>query len=178
MEPEELLHAVREARLTTLALADQVPDERWRESALPGGSLHDVLAHMLGWDEWTIAILEVSRSRALPEVLSRTMADVDGFNARTMKRLRSVEREDLLTAMQTATERLMSAAVATGAGWEVRRIEGIVTEDGAEPRSMSVRTVLRIILNHEQEHDGEIADSFGISANLDRFREEAAPAEG
>jgi hypothetical protein len=53
LNTDDTLHALHEQRLTTLALADQIKEDRWREPLLPGGrSLHDLLSHILGWDEW------------------------------------------------------------------------------------------------------------------------------
>ena len=60
MNATDLVQRMREQRLTTLALADQIGEERWREPALPGGSIHDVLAHLLGWDEWAMAVFDIS----------------------------------------------------------------------------------------------------------------------
>ncbi|MGE5335659.1 MAG: hypothetical protein ACM3N4_13235, partial [Nitrososphaerota archaeon] len=66
MNKDNILRALREQRLTTLALADQIKDDRWREPLLPGGrSLHDLLSHILAWDEWAVGVFEISRLRAL-----------------------------------------------------------------------------------------------------------------
>ena len=64
MEPDEIIQRYRERRLTTLVLADQIADDRWREPALPGGrTIHDQLTHLIGWDEWAAAVFDLSLIR-------------------------------------------------------------------------------------------------------------------
>ena len=66
---DAVVQQLREQRLTTLSLADQIKEDRWRESVLPGDTtLHDLLAHVLAWDEWAVAVFEISLIRDLPNV--------------------------------------------------------------------------------------------------------------
>lgn len=178
MESAELLQRLREQRLTTLALADQINDERWRQSLMPGdGSLHDMLSHLLAWDEWAMAVFEVSLLRTLPETLVEPARHVDAFNERAHKRYRGLSREDLLAGLQAARPRLISSAVGKGIpDWDTRRIAelaggvGFAPNGERAPRAPSVRGMLRILLGHEKEHDDEIATTFAIAANLDQFK--------
>jgi hypothetical protein len=179
METGEIVQGLREQRLTTLALADQIGDDRWWEPLLPGdATLHDLLAHLLGWDEWATAVFEISAYRELPDVLVDAARDVDGYNARTQARYRPLTRDDLLGGLQSATPRVITSAIGRGeAGWETRRISQLIYEDvGAkrEPdgamRPPSVRGILRLLLNHEREHDEEISAAFGVTANLERYQ--------
>lgn len=180
MEGDELLQRLREQRLTTLTLADQIKDDRWREPALSGErSIHDMLSHILAWDEWAIAAFEISAIRALPPVLAGALQDVDGFNARSVKRFRNLTRDDLLSALQTANTRLLaSARQSGGAEWATRRIPDLARhhdeEDAAreEPRhAPSVRGILRSLLHHEHSHAQEIMDTFGITAQTEKLRQ-------
>lgn len=177
MESDDLLQQLREQRLTTLTLADQIKDDRWREAALSGErSIHDVLSHILAWDEWAIAVFEISAIRTLPPVLAGALQDVDGFNARSVKRFRNLTRDDILSALQSANTRLLaSARQSGGAEWATRRLpdlarrhdeEGVVQD---EPRhAPSVRGILRSLLNHEHTHAQEIMDTFGITAQVEK----------
>jgi hypothetical protein len=178
METGEIVQGLREQRLTTLALADQIGDDRWREPLLPGGAtLHDMLAHLLGWDEWATAVFEISAYRELPDALIEAARDVDAYNARTQARYRPLTRDDLLGGLQSATPRVVSAAMGRGAlGWETRRISqltyvdvGAKRQEDGTIRPPSVRGILRLLLNHEREHDEEISATFGVTANLERF---------
>lgn len=184
METDELVQRLRERRLTTLALADQIKEDRWREPALPGErSIHDLLSHILAWDEWAVATFEISAHRALPPVLRRALADVDAFNAKAVARHRGISRDDLLSGLQAANPRLLSSArVGGGAEWEKRRIEGLVAEDTSEGqparKAPSVRGILRMLLEHEAEHDQEIMDAFGITPNLERLRDDQEGGKG
>jgi len=188
METAEIVQGLREQRLTTLALADQIGDDRWWEPLLPGGAtLHDMLAHLLGWDEWVTAVFEISAYRELPDVLIEAARDVDGYNARTQTRYRPLTRDDLLGGLQSATPRVVSSAMGRGEpGWETRRIAQLTYEDvGAKRqedgtmRPPSVRGILLLLLNHEREHDEEISATFGVTANLERFSgEDETPQTG
>lgn len=177
MQGDDLLQRLREQRLTTLTLADQIKDDRWREPALPGGrSIHDVLSHILAWDEWGIAVFEISAIRAVPPVLAQALQDVDEFNARAVKRLRNITRDDLLSSLQTANTRLISSARQTGgAEWATRRLpdlaRGSTADDAAQedPRhAPSVRGILRTLVNHEHTHAQELMDAFGITAQIEK----------
>ena len=178
METAEIVQGLREQRLTTLALADQIGDDRWWEPLLPGeATLHDMLAHLLGWDEWATAVFEISAYRDLPDVLVEAARDVDGYNARTQTRYRPLTRDDLLGGLQSATPRVIASAMGRGEdGWETRRIAQLAYEDVGGKRQEdgtirppSVRGILHLLLNHEREHDEEISAAFGVTANLERF---------
>ncbi len=180
METAEIVQGLREQRLTTLALADQIGEDRWREPLLPGGAtLHDMLAHLLGWDEWATAVFEISAYRELPDVLVEAAKDVDAYNSRTQARYRPLMRDDLLGGLQSATPRVVAAAMGRGEpGWETRRIAQLTYEDvGAQRqedgtiRPPSVRGILRLLLNHEREHDEEISATFGVTANLEQYQD-------
>lgn len=177
MEHDDLIQRLREQRLTTLTLADQIKDDRWREPALSGGrTIHDILSHILAWDEWGIAVFEISAIRALPPVLARALEDVDDFNARAVKRFRNLTRDDLLSALQTANPRLIASARQTGgAEWATRRIPDLARRRdgdgtaGEEPRhAPSVRGILRSLAHHEQSHAQEIMDTFSITAQIEK----------
>jgi hypothetical protein len=178
METAEIVQGLREQRLTTLALADQIGDDRWWEPVLPGeATLHDMLAHLLGWDEWATAVFEISVYRELPDVLVDAARDVDGYNARTQTRYRPLTRDDLLGGLQSATPRVITSAMGRGElGWETRRITQLTYEDVGGKRQEdgtirppSVRGILRLLLNHEREHGEQISAAFGVTANLERF---------
>lgn len=181
MESDDLIQRLREQRLTTLTLADQIKDDRWREPALTGGrTIHDVLAHILAWDEWGIAAFEISAIRALPPVLAQALQDIDGFNARAVKRFRNITRDDILSALQTANTRLITSARQTGgAEWATRRIPDLARQhagddapDREEPRhAPSVRGILRNLVQHEHAHAQEIMDAFGITAQIEKPQE-------
>ncbi len=124
MPEDDPIQRSREQRLVTLTLADQIAGARWDEPALPGGgSLHALLSHLLGWDEWLIAALEVSAVRELPARLIAAYRDVDGFNARSIARLAHISRDDLMASLQGSSMRVTSSALAVGGGeWAQRRI--------------------------------------------------------
>src|SRR5260370_37976397 len=127
MDGDEILQQARRQRHTTLSLADQVKEDRWREPVMPGGAtIHDVLAHILAWDEWAVGVFELSHLRdEVPPALARALDDVDGFNARAQARLRIITRDDLLSSLQTVSDRIVKSLLAVGgADWAKRRRHG------------------------------------------------------
>lgn len=184
MANNDLLQRLREQRLTTLTLADQIKEDRWREPALPGGrTIHDVLSHILAWDEWGIAVFEISAIRPLPPVLTQALEDVDAFNARAVKRFHNITRDDILSALQSANGRLIASAQQSGgAEWGERRIPDLAqrrtevdaTQDATQqepPRGPSVRSIVRNLANHEQSHAQELMDTFGITPQLEKHQQ-------
>ena len=200
MEPEDLVQRLREQRLATLSLADQIKEDRWHEPALPGGrSIHDLLAHLLAWDEWAVAVFELSQLReTLPPALTRPAADRDAYNEKAVSRYQGISRDDLLSALQAASPRVLrSAAAGGGRDWLTRRIAGlqpwppvsasIATAAPAQerpspstepPRAPSVRSILRLLANHEAEHDQEIMQAHGIQPQLDQFKPQTGEQSG
>ena len=183
LNTDDTLHALREQRLTTLALADQIKEDRWREPLLLGErSLHDLLAHILGWDEWAVGVFEISRLRALPPVLIDALRDVDAYNARAMRRYANITRDDLMSALQASPDRVLASAIGPGGeNWQDRRFPELAhartldaqkDESVVTSRGPSVGGLLRVLLRHETSHHQEISAAFGISPDLDRFRDD------
>ena len=178
MDAAELPQALRMRRLTTLALADQIKEDRWRDPVLPGGrTLHDLLAHLIAWDEWAFAVIDISQTRDLPPVLLNAVRDIDAYNAKHERRMRNLTRDDMLSALQSVPDRLLKVAMASGGeAWDQRRIAELAglmpgarpAQDEA-PRAPSVRGILRTLMAHEAEHDQQIMDTFGIQPNLEQF---------
>jgi uncharacterized damage-inducible protein DinB len=179
---DDILHALREQRLTTLALADQIKEDQWREARLPGErSLHDLLAHMLAWDEWAVGVFEISQLRALPPVLIDALRDVDAYNARAMRRYAKITRDDMLSALQAAPDRVLASAVGPGGEhWPERRFPELAhartltdqkDESVVTSRGPSVGGLLRLLLRHETGHNQEISAAFAITPDLERFQD-------
>lgn len=188
MNTDDFLHALREQRLTTLALADQIKEDRWREPLLPGDrSLHDLLAHILAWDEWAVGVFEISRLRMLPPVLIGALRDVDAYNARAMRRYAKITRDDMLSALQAAPDRVLASAIGPGGEhWQERRFPELAhartldankEESVITSRGPSVGGLLRLLLRHEVSHNQEIGKTFAIEPNLEQFRD-SAPTPG
>ena len=175
----DLLQSLRERRLMTLALVDQIGPERWREPLLPGGTTpHAMVAHLLAWDEWAAAVFELSALRELPAKLRGALREVDAFNARAVARFDLLERDHLLTAMQSANARTLSAATSVGgAEWLSRRIPDLapspLNADGQPSRGPSVAGLLGMLREHEREHDEEFAAAFGVYADIEQLRAQA-----
>ncbi len=191
-----LIQSVRERRLVTLGLADQVGQERWREPLLPGGTTaHAMFSHLLAWDEWAIAVFELSALRALPEKLTRALREIDDFNARAVARYNGLAREDLLMGLQGSSARLASEAVGVGGeAWAERRIPDLTPRAASDPagqpsrepsaaglvnasdpagqpsRGPSVGGLLRMLREHEREHDDEFSAAFDVSVDLEKLR--------
>ncbi len=178
LDADELVRRYREQRVITMSLADQIEEDRWRQPVLSGDrTLHDVLSHMLAWDEWAIAVFELSALRPLPPVLVQAVRDVDAFNARAIQRQRNLRRDDIIAGLQTAVDRVIYAARATGgADWANRRIQDLATPgasaDGTPAPGPRIGRIVRTLTEHERTHDDEIMAAFGVEPHLERFQEE------
>jgi hypothetical protein len=189
VEPDEIIQRYRERRLTTLALADQIAEDRWREPALPGAqTIHDQLTHLIGWDEWAAAVFDLSRVRdELPPVLLNALTDVDAYNARSVSRMRNLTRDDVISALQEANPRVLKSAMAAGGEqWAAHRIAALPrtgflaarpnpAHPDEPPRAPSVGAILRLLMAHEGQHDRELMDAFNIQPNLERLGLPSAP---
>src|SRR5258708_39453854 len=137
-----------------------------------GATIHDVLAHLLAWDEWAVGVFELSHLRdEVPPALARALDDVDGFNARAQARLRNITRDDMLSSLQTVSDRIVKSSLAVGgADWAKRRLPGLTFAVGGSdmpaPRPVAPGGggVPRMLTEHEEEHGGEVAGAFGVSA--------------
>jgi hypothetical protein len=179
MADEDPIQRSREQRLMTLALADQINGARWGAPALPGDiSPHAMLSHLLGWDEWLIAVLELSALRELPVKLVTAYRDVDAFNARSIARYANLSREDVLGGLQGTSARLVSSALAVGgAEWALRRVPDLAppragaTAPGARPsRGPTVGGLLRLLREHEHTHCKEFSAALGVSVDMEQLR--------
>jgi hypothetical protein len=174
-----LIQSLGERRLITLALAEEIGQERWRAPLLANGrTAHALYSHLLAWDEWAMAIFELSALRTLPEKLIHAYRDVDGFNARAESRFDGLPREDLLMGMQGASARLVSAACSAGGeAWFARRIAELAPPSAGTAekpsRGPSVGGILRMLREHEREHDEELAATYSVSVDLERLRAQA-----
>src|SRR5260221_9890162 len=172
MDGDEILQRARRQRHTTLSLADQVKEDRWRAPVMPGGAtLQDGVAHILAWDEWAVGVFELSHLRdEVPPALARAVDDVDGLNARAQARLRNITRADMLSSLQTISDRIVKSSLAVGGeDWAKRRLPRLTFAVGGSdmrpPRQVApnVGGVLRKVTEHEEEHPGGIAAAFGVS---------------
>ena len=180
MAEEDIIQQSREQRLMTLALVDQVNGARWQEAALPGGvTPHAMLSHLLGWDEWLIAVLEMSAVRELPVKLVSAYRDVDAFNARSVERYAHISRDDLLGALQGTSARIVSSALAVGGPtWAQRRIPDLAPpragQDGQTntrpSRGPTVGGMLRLLREHERRHCEEFSAALEVSVDMEQLR--------
>jgi hypothetical protein len=177
MAEEDLIQSLREQRLMTLALADQLTGLRWSAPALPGDvSPHALLAHLLGWDEWAIAVFEMSATRELPAKLITAYREIDAFNARSVARYANIARDDLLGSLQGTSARVTSSARAVGgANWAQRRIPELAppNDDGASARSSrgpSIGGLLRMLRSHERAHCEELSATLGVTVDMEQLR--------
>ena len=192
-----LIQELRERRLITLALADQVGEDRWLAATLPHDrSLHNVLAALLAWDEWAAAVFEVSLLRALPPKLIALTQAAEArheFEARAFVRYAPLGRADVLASLHAAGERAISGAIGVGApGWHGRHIAGLASiatrhqapgdtpqtaaptvagaDDGAAPGEPTVGDILRWLMAREQRRDAAISAGLRVNADIEQLR--------
>src|SRR6185312_6482205 len=109
------------------------------------------------------------------------LRDVDGYNARAMRRFANITRDDLMSALQASPDRVLASAIGPGGeNWQERRFPELAhvrtldaqkDESVVTSRGPSVGGLLRVLLRHETSHNQEIGKAFEIVPNLERFRE-------
>src|SRR5258708_11022044 len=141
---------------------------------MPGGAtLHDVLAHRLAWDEWAVGVFELSHLRdEVPPSLARALDDVDGFNARAQARLRNITRDDMLSSLQTVSDRIGKSLLAVGgADWAKRRLPRLTFAVGGSdmrpPRQVTPSSGgdLRLPTEPDEEPAGATAPPLPVSVH-------------
>ncbi|OBB00379.1 hypothetical protein A5662_14590 [Mycobacteriaceae bacterium 1482268.1] len=134
-----------------------LPDARWeRETSLPGWSVHDVVAHVVG----TESLLQgVGTPEADVDVstLEHVRNDIGALNERWVHNMRSLSHADLLERFRTTTAERRDALSAMG---EAQWNEVTMTPAGPDSygRFMRVRTFDCWM------HEHDIRDAIGLPA--------------
>ena len=101
----ELLAKIAHGYLASRAVLDTLPAERFALTLASGWTLHDVLAHLDGWEE--ICIERISALRA-GQWRTYSDADTDAKNAEIVTAARGVEIKTLLLRWADAHERVVA----------------------------------------------------------------------
>jgi hypothetical protein len=107
---------------------------------------------------------------------------VDAYNARAVRRYANITRDDLMSALQASPDRVLASAIGPGGEhWQERRFPELAhartldaqkDESVVTSRGPSVGGLLRLLLRHETSHHQEISEAFGITPDLERFRDD------
>ncbi len=96
---------LREAVGRFVESVEGLPEEAFlREVA--GRSPRDIVAHLIGWNRYTVEAHDELRRGELPACLTDTGEDFSKVNARSMQRYASRDRRELLAELRASAEEL------------------------------------------------------------------------
>ncbi|MGY4101305.1 maleylpyruvate isomerase family mycothiol-dependent enzyme [Nocardia sp. R16R-3T] len=155
-------------------LVADLDEERWRTSSpLPGWSLFDVVAHVVGTESWLLGEHPPAHDPIRPETDMQTLPHVRNetgvFNEIWVDRLRPLSGRRLLELYREVTERRRAALASFGdAQWQAETVSPI--------GKVSYGRFMRVRLFDCWVHELDIADGLGVS--IDEGGPRAARAFG
>ena len=84
---------------------ERLPEEAFLRE-VDGRSPRDIVAHLIGWNRYTVEAREELRRGELPACLADTGEDFAKVNARSMERYASRDRGELLAELRASAEEL------------------------------------------------------------------------
>ncbi|WP_330252479.1 maleylpyruvate isomerase family mycothiol-dependent enzyme [Nocardia sp. NBC_00565] len=157
------------------ALVADLDEERWRTpSPLPGWSLFDVLAHVVGTESWLLGEIPPAHDpirpktdvKALPHVRNETGV----LNEIWVDRLRPLSGKRLLELYREVTDRRREALASFGdTEWQAETVSPI--------GKVSYGRFMRVRLFDCWMHELDLADGLGVSVDEGGPRAERAFAE-
>lgn len=162
-EQTELTGLLSEQWEAIATLVADLDEERWRTpSPLPGWSLFDVVAHIVGTESLLLGERPPARDPIRPETDVTTLAHVRNetgvLNEIWVDRLRPLSGKQLLALYREVTERRRAALASFGdAQWQAETVSPI--------GKVSYGRFMRVRLFDCWMHELDIADGLGISVD-------------
>ncbi|MGV0837221.1 maleylpyruvate isomerase family mycothiol-dependent enzyme [Mycolicibacterium thermoresistibile] len=148
LDKTDILDGLFEVWDDITALGAQLTDAQWQTpTALPGWSVHDVIAHLIGIESMLQGV-DTPEADIDVTTLDHVRNDIGALNERWIRTLRSVEPAALLDQWRTVTAQRREALTAIGADdWNA------VTATPAGPDSYGRFMRIRIFDCWMHEHD-------------------------
>lgn len=105
MTVEQMIQAIERSVQEFKRSIDVLPEQLFSE-AMDGWSPRDVLAHLIGWNRYTIEGCEQMRRGESPSYLSDWEEDFKHLNAASVQQYRSENRHELLDELDSSLEEL------------------------------------------------------------------------
>jgi hypothetical protein len=105
MSAEERRARLREAIGRFVESVEELPEEAFLRE-VDGRSPRDIVAHLIGWNRYTIQAHEELRRGELPVCLADPGEDFAKVNALSIERYSSRDRDDLLAELRASAEEL------------------------------------------------------------------------
>ena len=96
---------LREAVARFVESVERLPEEAFLREE-DGRSPRDIVAHLIGWNRYTVEAHDELRRGELPACLADTSEDFATVNARSMQRYASRDRRELLAELRASAEEL------------------------------------------------------------------------
>lgn len=147
-----IIAEIKAERATLMALLQRLDDATINQQGLVGvWSIKNVLAHLVGWDEWLLRTLAARLTTGrLPDALRAATDDEDRWNAEQVAQRASMTPREQIDELERARESLL-AYLAT---LDEARFDQPEPWPGSKP---TLREYLRIsVRDHDAAHRREI----------------------
>ncbi len=110
-------------------------------------TVKDVLAHIIGWDQWTLEILPLILQDQADQIMP---VDPDSLNAQTLRTWRNKSLDEVLTTIKSTHRQILEVI----AGLDHKEID---MRHRRGDRIITIRSyVINIMIDHERQHAEEI----------------------
>ena len=156
--PEEkkqrLLSNLVEARREVLAAANDLPPAERDTVFLGTWSAHDIVAHLVGWDQANLEAVPAVRAGRLPAFYARYDRDWRTFNAELVARHKLEMMEGTLALAQASHQALLTALGDVSAA-DLLRDYGVRSPG---KRRVTIPMLLEVEARDERKHAGQIRE--------------------
>lgn len=147
----EDLSRSRAALLATIEGLDEAALDR--KGVVGEWSVKNVLAHLAGWEEWVVRVLDGATPREpLPEDLRSALDDFDRFNAASVAEREEYTPVEQLMELERLREALLEA---------IDRCGDLDAPQVWLGRERPIARLVRIVVDHDREHLEEIEAALG-----------------
>lgn len=116
----------------------------------PSWTLKELLAHLTGWDDATIAALQALKARqATPLLASR---GIDAYNAQTVAERTGLTHEQIVREWELVHDQVKAMLEEM----EPETLDQEIVSPWGKP--MTVAQLLWVMIDHEQEHAADLRD--------------------
>jgi uncharacterized damage-inducible protein DinB len=149
-DPRDLIDAFEEQRRLLLDSIRAVPPEMRKEPFVGKWSLHEVVAHLIGWDRTNVSTVDSILAGQLPAFYERFEPNWESFNDDLVAQNDNEDWDELMTALEAS----QAAALA--------RLRALPPEALTRPgpvwrtRQVTIAGVIRSATRDEHEHLGQV----------------------
>lgn len=149
-DPTDLIDAFEAQRALLLEAIGAVPPELRKKPFVGKWSLHEVVAHLIGWDKTNVSTVDSILAGQLPGFYERFEPNWESYNDELVAENRNDDWDGLMAALETS----QAAAIA-----KMRSVPAeALTQPGPvwRKRPVTIAGMIRAATRDEHEHLGQI----------------------